>query len=185
MTNKCGYFLGLLFYASEGGIANLLSVPALEKASWKIHMETGMPVQALSLEGILLAFKRDKGVTGGMPYIDMDNLKDHVTQVIQKESTALVETVRTNMRGFTREQAEKAKGARDALAMMAHPSDEQIKLLVSSNNVVNVPFSSIDFTTGRVLFGPDRASLRGKTTRRRPHRVRPELVTIPPALFGS
>ncbi|KAL7502841.1 hypothetical protein ACHAXN_000737, partial [Cyclotella atomus] len=32
------------------------------------------------------------------------------------------------------------------------------------------------------LFGPDRASLRGKTTRRRPDRVRPDLVTITPAL---
>lgn len=70
----------------------------------------------------------------------MDNLEDHVTQVTQKEATALVETVRANMRGFTREQVKRAKGARDALAMMAHPPDEQIKYLVSSNNVVNVPF---------------------------------------------
>jgi hypothetical protein len=183
MTNKCGYFLGLMFYASEGGIANLLSVPALEKAGWSIHMETGKPVRALSPEGVLLTFKRDKGVTGGMPYIDMDKLEEHVTLVTTKDSTALVETVRANMRGFTREQVIKAKRAHDALAMMAQPPDEQIKHLVSSNNVVNVPFSSTDFTNGRVLFGPDRVSLRGKTTRKRPHRVRPELVTIPPALF--
>jgi hypothetical protein len=113
----------------------------------------------------------------------MDNLEDHVTQVTQKEATALVETVRANMRGFTREQVKRAKGARDALAMMAHPPDEQIKYLVSSNNVVNVPFSSADFTNGTVLFGPNRASLRGKTTRRRPDRVRPDLVTITPALY--
>jgi hypothetical protein len=118
-----------------------------------------------------------------MPYIDMDKLEEHVSQVTTKDSTALVETVRTNMRGFTREQVLKAKGARDALAMMAHLPDEQIKHLMSSNNVVNVPFSLTDFTNGRVLFGPDRASLRGKTTRKRPHRVCPELVTIPPALF--
>ena len=32
LTNKCGYYAGLRFYVSEGGIANLLSVLALEKA---------------------------------------------------------------------------------------------------------------------------------------------------------
>jgi hypothetical protein len=48
ITNKCGYYMDLRFYESEGGIANLLSLPALEKAGWKIRMETGKPVQALS-----------------------------------------------------------------------------------------------------------------------------------------
>ena len=62
MTNKCGYFLGLLFYASEGGIANLLSVPALEMAGWSIHMETGKPVCALSPNGLLLTFKETRGL---------------------------------------------------------------------------------------------------------------------------
>ena len=48
LTNKYRYYADLRFYESEGGIANLLSVPALEKAGWKIHMETGKPVRALS-----------------------------------------------------------------------------------------------------------------------------------------
>ena len=118
-----------------------------------------------------------------MPYIDMDNPKEHVSKVIPKESVACVQTVRENMRGFTLKQRTKAKAARDALAMMAHPPDEKVKQLVSSNNVSNIPFSSTDFTNSRVLFGPDRAAIRGKTARKRPSKVRPELITIPQQLY--
>lgn len=183
VTNKCGYFLDLLFYINKKGIANLLSVPWLKANGWKIHMETGKPVRALSPDGMLLTFKRDSGMTGGMPYIDMDNLQDHVSYVTPRDGTVLIETVRENLRGLTLEQCIKARAAMDALAMMAHLPDEQIKNLVSSNNVINIPFTSTDFTHSKVVFGPDRASIRGKSTRRRPHKVRPKLVQIPIALY--
>jgi hypothetical protein len=183
LTNKCGYYADLRFFISEGGIANLLSLPALEKEGWKIHMETGKPVKALSPTGVLLTFKRDVGMTGGMPYIDMDRPKDHVSKVITKDIVSCIETVRRNMQGFTLEQFTKAKGACDALAMMAHPPDKKMKHLLSSNNVTNMPFTSADFTNGRVLFGPDRGAIRGKTTRKKPSRVRPVLITIPQQLY--
>jgi hypothetical protein len=67
--------------------------------------------------------------------------------------------------------------------MMAHPPDKKMKHLVSSNNVTNMPFTSADITNGRVLFGPDRGAIRGKTTWKRTSRVRPELVTIPQQLY--
>jgi hypothetical protein len=181
ITNKCGYYMGLRFYESEGGIANLLSVPALEKAGWKIRMEMGKPVQALSPDGLLITFKRDIGMTGGMPYINMDRPQDHFSRIVPKESLTLVETVQ----GFTLEQCTKAKAARDLLAMMAHPPDEKVKHLVRFYNVTNVPFTSTDFTNGKVIFGPDRAAIRGKTTRQRPSRVRPELIMIPQQLYES
>lgn len=47
-----------------------------------------------------------------------------------------------NMWGLTLEQVTKAKSARDMMAMMAHPSKGKIKHLVSSNNKMNVPFTS-------------------------------------------
>jgi hypothetical protein len=183
VTNQCGYYIGLKFYIGEGGIANLLSVPALEKAGWKVQMETGKPVRVLSPEGVLLTFKRDVGVTGGMPYIDMSRPKDHIAKVVCQDSMTCVETVRANMQGFTLEQCTRAKGARDVMAMMAHPPEGKMKHMVSSNNVANIPFTSTDFSNGRALFGPDRGAIRGKTVRKRPHRVRPELITIPQELY--
>eukprot|EP00956_Cyclotella_meneghiniana_P038953 scaffold162906_cov46-Cyclotella_meneghiniana.AAC.1 len=183
LTNKCGYYAGLRFYESPGGIANLLSAPALEKAGWKIDFKTGQPIQAMSPDGLLFTFKRDTGMTSGMPYIDMDRPKDHVSHVVSKDSITCVETVRKNMQGFTLEQCTRAKGARDAMAMMAHPPEDKIKHLVSANNVANMPFTSTDFANSRVMFGPDRGAIRGKTVRQRPHRVRPELIVLPQQLY--
>jgi hypothetical protein len=183
ITNQCGYYDGLKFYIGEGGIANLLSVPALEKSGWKVLMETGKPVWALSPEGVLFAFKRDVGMTGGMPYLDMNCPKEHISRIVPKESVACIETVHSNMQGFTLEQCTKAKGVRDAMAMMAHPPEAKMKHMVSSNNVLNIPFTSTDFANGRALFGPDRGAIRGKTVRQRPHKVRPELIEIPHELY--
>ena len=71
-------------------------------------------------------------MTGGMPFIDMDNPKQHMTRVSLNESITCIETVRDNMRGLTLEQCTRAKEARDALAMMAHPPDKKMKHLVST-----------------------------------------------------
>ena len=67
-----------------------------------------------------------------MPYMDMNNPKEYVLQVVPWDSVACVETVRNNMKGLTLEQCTKAKEARDALAMMAHPPDKKMKHLVST-----------------------------------------------------
>ena len=165
MTNKCGYYAVLLFYVSKGGIANLLSVPALKKAGWTVSIRTGKPVQVFSPDGLLLTFKRDTGVTRACP-------KDHVSRIVPKDSVACVETgdwrVRGNMEGYTVEEFTKAKAARDALAMMAHPQDKKMKHLVSPQNVTHMPFTSTNFANGRALFGPDRGAIRGKTVRQLP-----------------
>eukprot|EP00956_Cyclotella_meneghiniana_P001508 scaffold1710_cov37-Cyclotella_meneghiniana.AAC.2 len=72
------------------------------------------------------------------------------------------------MEGYTVEEFTKAKAARDALAMMAHPQDKKMKHLVSSQNVTHMPFTSTNFANGRALFGPDRGAIRGKTVRQLP-----------------
>eukprot|EP00956_Cyclotella_meneghiniana_P001509 scaffold1710_cov37-Cyclotella_meneghiniana.AAC.3 len=68
---------------NKGGIANLLSVPALKKAGWTVSIRTGKPVQVFSPDGLLLTFKRDTGVTRACP-------KDHVSRIVPKDSVAYV-----------------------------------------------------------------------------------------------
>ena len=96
----------------------------------------------------------------------------------------MIETVRKNYKGFTKEQIRKATEARHALAMMAHPRDDKLKHVVSNTNVItNCNFTSSDLTNALTLFSPDRGTLRGKTVRQRPDKVRPEYVSIPRSLF--
>ncbi len=68
--------------------------------------------------------------------------------------------------------------------MMAHPSDSAMRHLVSQTNAVtNCPITVSDITHAHAIFGPDWAGVRGKLVRQRPTVVRPEYVSIPPALF--
>lgn len=84
------------------------------------------------------------------------------------------------MEGFTAEQVKRAKLARDAMAMMAHPSMQRMKQLVSRNTIVkNMPFTTTNLTNSDALFCPDRGAIRGNTVRRKPSRVRPDLIKIP------
>ena len=97
---------------------------------------------------------------------------------------ALIQTVRGNFDGYTREAVQRAIAARDAQAMMAHPSDETMKHLVSSTNAVrNVDISVCEISNARQLFGTDLGGVRGKTVRRRPGAVWPEYESIPHDLY--
>lgn len=70
-TAKVGYWRGIKFWVNECGIANLLSLPQLEKdgyqleydmrSGWRVHTPTGNTIH----------FKMDRGMRRGMLYIDL------------------------------------------------------------------------------------------------------------------
>jgi hypothetical protein len=69
--------------------------------------------------------------------------------------------------------------------MMGHPPQDKISRLVSNKSSIiqNMPFTAKDLSNSTALFGPDRGTIRGKTTRRKPSTVRPELIQILRDLF--
>ena len=203
ITNTQGYWNNMPFWYNDTGIANLLSVPKLEKAGWVIAYKTGGRWVARSPEGQVLLFKKDEGMCDGMPYLDMSKLDEHImksngesrkviyldsgatTDTITKdEGMVFIETVRKNMAGFTREEVKRAELARNAAAMMAHPPLDKLKQAVSNTNLIGpVPFDATDLTNAEIIFGPDRGAIRGKSVRQRPSRVRPSFVQIPVQLY--
>ena len=113
----------------------------------------------------------------GLLFIDLDGLSqdaakmlvqlgEHVTMAQTKgnnEHTMLVETVRGNFGGFTKNEVLRAKQARRAQAMMGNPSKKDYKTMVSNNLIPECPITSTDITNARAVFGPDLPSVRGKT----------------------
>ena len=93
-----------------------------------------------------------------MPFVDMTKMEEHEFQVGEEEITklieagvirpgvrasaakdgmAMIETVRKKYEGFTREQVIAATEARNAMAMMGHPSEAAfMKHVVSSSPVI-------------------------------------------------
>ena len=60
------------------GIANLLSLPTLERDGYVCSYKTNSLWIVECPDGTILKFKRDQGLCEGFPYIDMENLQDHV-----------------------------------------------------------------------------------------------------------
>ena len=92
----------------------------------------------------------------GLPYIDL-----YVS--IYYAVTALVQTVCRNYEGFTKKDIKAAKAARKLQGMIGSPSEKDYGGMVSSNMIKNCPVDSTNVSNARVIFGPDLASVRGKT----------------------
>jgi hypothetical protein len=63
--------------------------------------------------------------------------------------------------------------------MIGNPSEGDYKGLVSSNMISNCPIAPVDITNARVIFGPDLATVRGKTVRQTPAPVVADHVAVP------
>ena len=173
MTHRKVFWIMLQFCENLHGIANLVSLIELEKDGWSIQYQTGNIWEATSQDGkITLRFMVEKnGMCKGMPYINLANPDKHIiyNESATKDGMVMVETLRNNYEGFTKEQVMRAAEVRDAMAMMAHPSEEKFKKhVVSSGHAIkNFSFTLQDVANANALFGPDRGSLKGKTVRQR------------------
>ena len=98
----------------------------------------------------------------GMPYIDLR---------YYKQGLVLIETVRKNMGGFTREEIEGAKLSGQTQGRVGHPPDAVFKQLIGTKDLKNNP-SSLDDVANRIaIFGSNVNRLKGAATRKIPHRV--------------
>ena len=77
----------------------------LDADGYTVSTDTNVEWKVVTPGGDTIPFKRDKGLTVGMPYID---LREH------NQGLVLIETVCKNMAGFTPQEIEKAKLSRDA-----------------------------------------------------------------------
>ena len=61
-------------WINEGGIANLLPIPQLEKDGFRVTSDAHGEWIMYSPRGEILVFKRDSGNLKNMPYIDVDDV---------------------------------------------------------------------------------------------------------------
>ena len=68
--------------------------------------------------------------------------------------------------------------------MIGSPSEKDYGGMVSSNMIKNFPIDSTDVSNARAIFGPDLASVRGKTVRRKPKSIVEQYVAVPKELVS-
>ncbi len=80
---------------------------------------------------------------------------------------------------FSRKQIEGAQAARRLMGMMATPSMRDFHALVCLNMIQDCPITTENIKHAHTLFGPDLATIRGKTVQRKPTRVVTDYVDKP------
>ena len=187
VTDLIGRYGTVDAWYTPGGIANIFSMHELKKKyritydSWEGYYVVHTP------SGEVKFWKAENG----LPYIDLEGSKEKAAVMLletsskrnEGEATMNVQTVRENYEGFTKREILKAKEARRRQALIGNPSESDYKGMVSGNMIRNCPITRNNITNARNIFGPDLASVRGKTVRRTPAPVVADYVEVPRALM--
>jgi hypothetical protein len=157
-------------WCSKDVIANILSLSNVkEKYPVKYDSEGGNNFTVVKHDNDVV-FEQSPA---GLYYHDTGN-----------RAFVMVNTIKENCEGFTRREVDKAKEARGALALVRYPSPKDCMNMVRSNMIKNCPISPTDITNAHKLFGPDIATLKGKTVRRTPAGVMTEYAEIPKKIIS-
>ena len=107
----------------------------------------------------------------GLYYYDTNN---HI-------GLALINTVKHIKASYTDSDYHRALAACQLQIKIGRPSTKDFKNIIMGNLLPNCPVTQQDIDAAEDILGPDIGSLKGKTTRRRPHKVKP-LCADPMAL---
>ena len=93
---------------------------------------------------------------------------------------ALVNTVAENKTKYTNEECNRAVSARTLQKIIGRPSTKDFIRYITRNQIPNCTATKNDIVNAENTFGPEVASLKGKTVRRDPPRVRMGYAGLPP-----
>ena len=127
-------------WINEGGITNLLSIPQLEKDGFRVTTDTHREWAVYMPQGEKLEFKRDTGLCENMPYIDVRDVTEAFANAnIEAFQEKSIETVCTNMDGFSRKEVKQAELARIVQSRVAHLPNSKFKQMVGSSSFKTAP----------------------------------------------
>jgi hypothetical protein len=95
----------------------------------------------------------------------------------------MLETVAANKAKYSSADYSKAVLARKIQVTIGRPSTKEFIRIVNGNMLPDCPISRADILAAEHIFGPEVGSLKGKTTRRRPHAIGNEVTSIPPVIM--
>lgn len=108
--------------------------------------------------------------------------KAYTDQVGRKKTSHLIDTVKENRHGYSSRQFKRAVLARELYHVLGAPSPEKFRQILRSNMVRNLPVVPEDVKIAETIFGPDMATLKGKSTRVTPKPVIMDIVEVPPEI---
>ena len=151
-TNRKGGYVRVEAWYMPKGIANIFPMNEIEKLH-RITYDSIDGYYVVHTDKGHVYFHKDEQV---LTYIDLD-------ASVYDAATTLVQTVRSNYKGFTKKDIKAAKAARKLHGMIGSRSEKDYGGMVSCNMIKNCPIDSTDVSNARTIFVPDLDSVRGKT----------------------
>ncbi len=182
-------------WLNEGAVATIIPLKVLKKI-WLVMYNSrcnGGRFVIHTNQGNIIVKNNSKG----MPYLDIRDVEAEVvlsfiqTTIVAVEAAMVapanavlfIQTVRGNMEGYMQHKVEDACAAREAQAMLGHPTDRNFLGMVRSGMISNCSVTPNAVQNARRIFGPNLARVRGRTVRQPPDSVTTNYVQIPRALL--
>ena len=146
------------------GIVNIFSMNELEK-KYRITYNSWEEFYVIHTASKAVKFSNDEN---GLPDIDLEESSEEAAALLvqtgsKEAANAFIHILCQNNKGYTKREILEAKEARHAMGMIGNPSDRNFKGMVRGNTINNCPVSTVGISNTREIFGPDLASMRGKT----------------------
>ena len=157
-------------WVHDKGSANVVSLSELEEqCGCTVKYERGL-FRVFTPTGKVIDFKRNfQGLFLYWPSSDRSDLA----------------TVRGNVEGFTKRQVDRAKAARELYHKVGAPTITNLKALIRQNLISDCPVTAEDVDLAEKIFGPDAATLKGRTTRSNPTPAKADYIEIPTEILAD
>lgn len=99
------------------------------------------------------------------------------------EETVAVQTVKENEAMYSKRDVDAAKLARDVSKVLGYPAPADLELMLRRGVINNAPVTAQDVQRASRIYGPEIASLKGKTKSSKPTAVKP--VPLPKYVFSE
>ena len=155
---------GDVWYNNDS-LANILSMAEVRKIC-RITMDTSVEA-AMNVhrrDGSLMKFTEYKS---GLYYFDTGApITNNTNSTSNSQDYLFLNTVEDNKRQYTRREIEGADKARDLYRKIGRPSEKEFNDILQNNLIRNCPITSDDAKRALRIYGPDIATLKGKTVKK-------------------
>jgi hypothetical protein len=161
-SNMKGVFknLGHVWF-NRASIANILSLAEVRRVC-RVMMDTEIEPTLIvhQKDGSLMRFTKH---STGLYAFDSVSPSNYDSKPVS--AYTLVSTIADNKKLFTRREIDATNAARDLYRKIGHPSESDFLDIISRNMIRNCPVTVDDTKRALIIYGPDLAVLKGKTTR--------------------